>query len=170
MKTASRSLLVFAVTVSISAAFTIAPLASPRNSALDLLPTQASELVAASQSAYPRKLDQDDDEPEILPAVTAADMPKARSFAQRVFSIPSSMIKRHPHPLSEGLPKEVMSTAPVPLEDDEEGVVLFPITGYRLVKDASDHSRALPTISNPSCRIPQRNEELHGWFRPTVHP
>jgi hypothetical protein len=55
----------------------------------------------------------------------------------------------------------------------EDKVQYFPIVGFVYVKDTPDHSRPLPTISNPSCILhyPNKNspENLYGWFSPVCH-
>lgn len=120
------------------------------SSAMNLLPTQASELVAASSTVY-RELHSEFDAQIETTVPKAPTSSAARNFVSRVFSLPSAMIKKHPYPAAEGL-------------DD---VVLFPIVGCRLVRDAPDHFRALPAIvSNPSCRLPNRKEQEYGSFAP----
>lgn len=123
---------------------------------LSLLPDQASDLVAASIAAY-SALD------EATPASSNKQtLTAARALAFRVFSLPSSLIKRHPHPKSEGLP---VSTTRAPTSPPED-YVMFPVIGFQLVRDAPDHCVALPTASVASCRLPNRNEPLYGWFHP----
>jgi hypothetical protein len=124
-------------------------------SSLNLLPDQASDLVAASLAAYSAR-------DEAAPAsqnkhtVTAA-----RALAFRVFSLPSSLIKRHPHPKSEGLPASTTNTS------ETKDYVLYPVIGFRYVRDSPDHCTALPTVSSvASCRLPSNNEPLYGWFHP----
>ncbi|KAG7344495.1 hypothetical protein IV203_022503 [Nitzschia inconspicua] len=104
----------------------------------------------------------------------------SRSFVQRVFHLPSSAIKKHPHPLLEGLKDQqqqhTQATFPfnfIPRhQPDEEDYVLYPLVGFQFVKsksalDGNDRTIALPTTSHASCRLPtNRNEELYGWFSP----
>lgn len=120
---------------------------------VNLSPDQASDLVAASNAAYqapPSK------------QTTTKSAATARAFAARVFSLPSSLIKRHPHPKVEGLPHAITSTS------TSQDVVFFPVIGFQYVKDSPNHCSALPTISVASCSLPNRNEELFGWFSPAL--
>jgi hypothetical protein len=123
---------------------------------LNLLPDQASDLVAASLAAYSAR---DESTPAVSNKQTAT---AARALAFRVFSLPSSLIKRHPHPKSEGLPAS--TTRSVASEKD---YVLYPVIGFRYVRDSPGHCTALPTVSSvASCRLPSRNEPVYGWFHP----
>lgn len=108
----------------------------------------------------------------------------SRSFVQRVFHLPSSAIKKHPHPTLEGLkeqPKQSQSSSynshhaafpfsfiprQQPKVDDD--YVLYPLVGFQFVKSSSaDRTIALPTTSHAACRLPtNRNEEVYGWFSP----
>jgi hypothetical protein len=121
---------------------------------LNLSPDQASDLVAASNAQYrPR----DDDDYLTAPAVPVTPAPtNARAFAARVFSLPSSLIKRHPHPKSEGLP--VLTTSSL---DD---YVMYPVIGFQYVRDSPGHCTALPTVSVASCRLPILDEPVYGWY------
>jgi hypothetical protein len=136
---------------------------------MNLIPDQASDLVAASNAAYsPRDDDDDDDNQEhdvshhqTAPAASNKQTPTpTRAFAARVFSLPSSLIKRHPHPKSEGLPASTTSST------SPQDFVMFPVIGFQYVRDSPDHCTALPTISVASCRLPIRNEPVYGWFGP----
>lgn len=179
-------------------------------SQLQLLPSQASELVEASSENYRRRgegmererteesavfgsppfgdgiddadfydwnrghpdvvaaMSPDDYDsnsaPEATAATTTATTNAARHFVARVFGLPSSLIRRHPHPASEGLQVEESAV------DGDDDVVLFPIVGCRLVtQDHADNNqrvRSLPTVGNPACRIRRWDEPLIGWFRP----
>ncbi|KAL7578694.1 hypothetical protein ACA910_009832 [Epithemia clementina (nom. ined.)] len=55
-------------------------------------------------------------------------------------------------------------------EDDVTGskqdVVYFPIVGFTFVTDAPEHSRPLPGLTNPSCRLHSDKEVLYGCFHP----
>lgn len=160
----------FLATAHAFAPSTTASLHHHRTSALALFPDQAAELVAASNRAYQQSLvsediadvddyvDSDYLDEEIKQVLEKGPKPfsapsAARAFVTRVFSLPSSLIKRHPHPVAEGL----------------EDVVLFPLVGTMFVKDEDDHFRSLPTITNPSCRLPQRDEPLWGVYS-APHP
>jgi len=152
-------------------------------SSLCLLPTQASELV---EHAYPSSTEEDEDDvdsphrrhqqqqqqDEEQNEVISSDGSQHHqathqqqahhssplSFVTRVFQFPSTFIKVV-HPSNK--------------EDGSEDVVLFPVTGYRLVQDEANHRyRALPTQTNPSCRIlPRtvRDEVPYGrWYHPST--
>lgn len=124
---------------------------------LNLLPTQGSQLVAACNAAYCPS----EDTPATSASTAAASTvtpAAARAFVARVFSLPSSMIRRHPLPKMEGLPADTETT---------KDVTYFPVVGFQYVRDAPHHCTALPTVSNPSCRLPtahQNSEPVFGWF------
>jgi hypothetical protein len=129
--------------------------------ALNLMPDQASDLVAASLAAYSAR-------DEVAPAAVLNKhaATAARALAYRVFSLPSSLIKRHPHPKSEGLPASTTTTT-TPTSFPQRDYVLYPVIGFRYVRDSPDHCTALPTVSSvASCRLPSRNEPVYGWFHP----
>jgi hypothetical protein len=102
----------------------------------------------------------------------------SRSFASRIFHLPSSAIKKHPHPTLEGLKENsgngqngVFPYSFNPQRPSAEGqqgdVVLYPIVGFRFCQGSEGPIRALPTKSNAACRLPaNRHEELFGWFSP----
>lgn len=129
-------------------AFGVAPTGSCSNTALYLLPTQGNQLVAASSSAYEEHDGQyvktEDSSAALHPRYPSISA--ARSFASKVFSLPASLL--HPHP------KEI---------PDE---VIFPVTGFQYVRDKADHCRVLPTVSNPSCRLPADEKPVFGWYSP----
>jgi hypothetical protein len=129
---------------------------------LNLSPDQASDLVAGSNAAYSPR---DDDDYLTAPTVPVAlgkqTKTATRAFAARVFSLPSTLIKRHPHPKSEGLPSSTSSPSTSPVDH-----VMFPVIGFQYVRDAPDHCTALPTVSVASCRLPIRNEPVYGWYGP----
>ena len=167
-----RTRFVLAVLLTFSAlseSFNVAPRHSQQRpqTALNLKVNQGSQLVAAFNAAYSVKEELAEDTMPAEGAVHTETAPKpsataaARAFVSRVFSLPSSMIKRHPHPKIEGLP-------PMPrdrdLEADKDDVVLYPVVGFTYVKDKPDHSRVLPKVCSPSCRIPMREEPVYGWF------
>jgi len=169
-------LLAAAVVGCTDAAFVVQPSqGTTKTTALHLLPSQASDLVAASNSVYQPKEDFDEGDWQDFQVETGAKQPQgqvqevglpattaARAFVSKVFNIPSSNIQKHPHPISEGL--HALAKA----QEDATVGELFPITGCRLVQDAPDHYRTLPSMkhTNPSCRLPNLKEELVGWFRP----
>jgi len=160
------------------------------SSRLNLLPTQASELV---ERAYPPQNSRDDEDDEIGTTTAAVSesenqgvvCDKKLSFVKRVFSIPSSIIDRHPHPHREGFPDGAfaadkknndkgahydsffdasLSSSAVVDKNKHDDVVLYPVVGCRLVD-----GRALPSMTSnrPSCRIfpaAARDEEVYGWY------
>lgn len=151
--------------------------------ALNLLPTQGKQLEAAMNAAYvPASIDMEEED-IFGDALSVSDCTKAlekqqkkmvaRAFVSRVFSLPSSMIRRHPHPNLEGLPNFIGSDRPKTLfnhayDEERDDVVLFPLVGFRFVQD-----RVLPTQSNPSCRLrnigAMNGESFYGSFSPACH-
>jgi hypothetical protein len=148
--------LVLALSASTADAFSTQRPQRHSSVSLNLLPDQASDLVAASLAAYSAR-------DEAAPAASGKQtVTAARALAFRVFSLPSSLIKRHPHPKSEGLPA---STTRSPASSKD--YVLYPVVGFRFVRDSPDHCTALPTASSvASCRLPSRDEPVYGWFHP----
>jgi hypothetical protein len=135
-----------------------------KSSSLQLLPGQGNQLVAASNAVYCKEEEKQieaataaihsNDESIPVHSPTAA----AKSFAHRVFSLPSSMIKRHPHPKWEGF-------APKQLEKD---VVYYPVVGFQFVHtDGGDI--ALPTTGHAACQLntQTQTEDVVGWFSPS---
>jgi hypothetical protein len=107
------------------------------------LPGQGNQLVAAYTAATCQEEDQ---------AVPVMDHPEddrtsaaARSFASRLFSLPSTLRKR----------------------SQNDDVVLYPLVGFKFVHH-EDKFIALPTKSHMSCRLPsaRNNEEVYGFFSP----
>jgi hypothetical protein len=142
------TLVFLGASAAIANAFCVAPsTGAPRcNTALHLLPTQGNQLVAASSSAYEERDEHDVKVDETAAAATRfQSIAAARSFVSQIFSLPASLL--HPHPAKE-IPDEV----------------LFPVTGFQYVSDKKDHCRVLPTVSNPSCRLPSSNEPVYGWY------
>jgi len=126
---------------------------------LFLLPTQGAQLAAAGSSLYDDMMvptgkgGEDSDVPTAVEGVTVSSNThanKARSFVSRVFTLPATLLH----------PKEN--------EDDKDSVVVYPVVGFKF---ANGGSRALPTISNPSCRLPPstKNEQLVGFYSPACH-
>ena len=127
-----------------------------RTTSLNLTPDQADQLVAASNAAIYKPHEDEEDEPfaavgiSVVPERKKETAAAARAFVHKVFSIPSSVIKRHPHPEAEGL---------------EEDAVLYPVVGFKFVP-VDGECFALPTTSHAACRIlNNKNEELVGWFK-----
>jgi hypothetical protein len=157
-------------------------------SCLHLLPTQGNQLVEASQTVYPprRTFDDEDDEeeqvtvpktkvatPSTTTTVPATTPSTARAFVSRVFSLPSSLIKKHPRAELEGLRRDSTTSAEaaaslssLPLHGQDD-VVLYPVTGFQYIADAPNHCRAVPKVSSAACRLPNnRDEVLYGYFLP----
>eukprot|EP00980_Cylindrotheca_fusiformis_P008989 scaffold1919_cov69-Cylindrotheca_fusiformis.AAC.5 len=140
--------------------------------ALHLVPGQGNQLVAAYNAASRDDDDDDDDDesyrnrraapapvsvqmepiPPPPPAAASAEQKErdgqqaaaaARSFASRLFSLPSA------------------------LRGKEEEVVLYPLVGFKFFQH-EDKYIALPTKSHVACRLPiqDTNEEIYGWFSP----
>jgi hypothetical protein len=162
-----NSFLVLFALLGCSEAFSVGSTTNRQSLTLHLLPTQGNQLVAASSCAYGFKDENDDDavmNPNVAKVVSVATDCKKRSFVSRVFSLPSSMIRRHPYPRLEGLVHDLLDSL---VHDDCKDGVLFPVVGFRYVKDAPDHSRPLATVSNVACRLQNtRNEEVVGWYSP----
>jgi hypothetical protein len=151
-----------------SARLPVAPTASS-SSSLQLVPEQGSQLVAAFNAAATAAADHKKqggyenvtggkeefaelndfiagEGTSVIGSRPAAVASAARAFVSRVGSILSDYFWR------EG-------------EKEGDDVVLYPIVGFKFVQDEPNHFRALPTQSNPSCRIVNHVEqELYGWY------
>lgn len=133
---------------------------------LALVPSQAEQLVAASSLVYQQTIDDDDEEGnQMMPANIneRAAIPsdkqqcETRSFVSRVFSLPASLL--HPHRTEQHA------------ESDESDVCYYPLVGFRFVEDVEHHCwRALPTVTNASCRLRPSEEELYGYWYPKAMP
>jgi hypothetical protein len=164
--------------------------------ALNLLPGQGIQLIAAYNAAHPD--DEDNDEydeegnlivssgvsPQVAVDKDGGDEPSSssshwralaasRSFAQRIFHLPSSMIKKHPHPTLEGLKDNSQQQSSFPYnfipqrQPEKEDFVLYPIVGFQFFKDSDGSSFALPTTSHAACHLPtNKKEDVYGWFTP----
>ena len=139
----------------LSTAESFAPLPaakSPFTTALNLKMNQGSQLVAAWNAAHCH--DDDDEEESNHPENTVKTIPKqssARAFVSKVFKLPSTMIRRHPHPQEEGL----------------EDVVYYPVVGFRFIQTDDNRSVALPTTNvNACCSLPppEDQEPVYGWW------
>lgn len=120
---------------------------------LHLTPEQGPQLVAAWNAACSHE-DYDGDyhyeETHHQEEEKSTNVKSARGFVSRVFSIPSNMIRRHPHPEEEGF-----------------DVVYYPIVGFQFVKG---HSRVLPTTAHATvCQLPS-TLPVYGWFTPCEDP
>jgi hypothetical protein len=127
----------------------------PQQTSLNLTPDQSDLLVAASKVAIYKSHEDDEDESFSTVGSTVAPLEHkketaARAFAHKLFSLPSSVIKRHPHPDAEGV----------------KDAVLYPVIGFKFVPVDGEYF-ALPTTCHAACRIlNNKNEELVGWFKP----
>ena len=120
---------------------------------LHLTPEQGPQLVAAWNAACSHKDDEGNyhyEEVHHQEKEKSANLKSARGFVSRVFSIPSSVIRRPPHPEETGC-----------------DVVYYPIVGFQFVKG---HSRVLPTTSHATaCQLPS-SLPVYGWFTPCEDP
>ena len=146
------------------------------NSILFLLPSQGAQLAAAGSCAYDqdqqkhsrsnKKTGDQDHEysvllkdaggtiTEISPASSHHSHSLARSFVSRVFSLPATLL--HPRENRD--------------DDNDEDCILYPVVGFQLFQDDDTHfCRALPTTSNPSCRLLPPNQMLVGYYSPACH-
>lgn len=159
--------------------------------ALNLVPTQGPQLAAASSAAFARAgsavsvetTTAKPSDPAIVNA--AADAPlievsfetpteaaAARGLVARLFSLPSIVRGSAGAAAAAGHPEMAIDIPSLSFERDgseEKGddVVLYPIVGFRWVKDGDGNSRVLPPMEcNAACSLPNNNkeEEVHGWF------
>ena len=146
---------------------------------LQLLPGQGKQLVAAFAASTAKHRKGDEKQKTVQSTVAIQDsattaaakhLSNARTFVSRVFSLPSSMIKRHPHPKIEGWADDMQQEYKRNGEVSEKNtdVVLYPIVGFRFFKYGTKGSyRVLPTKGNAACRIRNaKSEILQGWFSP----
>lgn len=146
---------------------------------LNLMPGQGKQLEAAMNAALAKaeavkELCEVEGECPDLPPSEDKPKPSALKFVKRVFSLPSSIIRGHPHPTLEGLEdEEVLESSTFDWNDSpEDDVVLFPLVGFQFVHDAPNHYGVLPSAHacNPSCRLRQDGEEeVVGWFSKACH-
>lgn len=186
---------------------------------LSLVPGQGIQLVAAFNAASCKdnigevvKPSPDHDDNDIKEAstgrkaTTATEPPSSsshwralaasRSFVARLFHIPCSTIKSHPHPDME-LIKSTSSSGshhnpmfpynfiptqqPTPSssdsstilfsrDDDDDKIVdtvLYPIVGFRFVTTQEGQTVALPTTCHAACNLPSNTkEDVVGWYNP----
>jgi hypothetical protein len=158
------------------------------STSLNLLPGQGNQL-AAAYTAFISHKNNDDETDTVTPATKPQEPPSSsshwralaasRSFVSRVFHLPSSAIKKHPHPTLEGLKanndKKESNSFPfgfIPTRHhrEEEDAVLYPLVGFQFVKSqegSNIKTIALPTTSHAACRLPtHRNEPVFGWYSP----
>jgi hypothetical protein len=127
---------------------------------LHLLPTQGNQLIAASTVVY------DEESTGNSNVAAPRDQGDAIGSSDRETASVYSTAKRSMATAARSLVNAVVqSTLPHSKENNE---VLFPLTGFTLIRDKPDHYRVLPTTANPSCRLPscKRDEILYGWFSP----
>ena len=90
----------------------------------------------------------------------------ARTVVSRIFSIPGAIMGRHPAAaptILDGFDTQGIVGSRDSTPDNE--VVLYPIVGFQFVQVDPQTVRVLPTVSNPSCRIFNKDDqELYGWF------
>lgn len=141
-----------------------------RRSVLALLPSQGAQLEAAINAGcvrYPRDAVKEEDQKANSDVVVQGDQRRTR------FSSACELVSRMIyHPTLNEADDFITILHPFKhdsaLNQEEDDVVLFPINGFRLIYD-NKVVRALPTTSNPACRITapeQRKEVLYGWFSP----
>jgi hypothetical protein len=159
------STLYLALVVFLASANAFAPplKVSSTTTKLHLTPEQGSQLVAAWNAACSHKDDDGNYHYEEIhhhQEEKSMNMKSARGFVSRVFSIPSSMIRRHPHPKEEGFDH------PHPKEEGFD-VVYYPIVGFQFVQG---HSRVFPTTAYATaCHLPS-TLPVYGWFTPCEDP
>lgn len=155
--------LYIALVVLVATCESFAPVQSPSlsqtttittSTSLQLKTNQGSQLVAAWNAAHAHDDDEDDENHHhVHQQQSDKKQNAARAFVSRVFSIPSSMIRRHPHPQEEGL----------------EDVVYYPIVGFRFCPTDETHSVAVPTTNcNASINLHLEvdQEPVYGWYTP----
>jgi hypothetical protein len=128
---------------------------------LHLLPTQGNQLIAASTVVY------DEESTGTSSTVAAPSDQGDADRSDRETKSYYSTAKRSMATAARSLVNAVVqSTLPHTAKENDE--VLFPLTGFTLIRDKPDHYRVLPTTTNPSCRLPSctRDEILYGWFSP----
>jgi hypothetical protein len=117
---------------------------------LNLMPGQGSQLVAAYNAASCQK-EQGKSQIDIKVRTDVTDheeqaLNAARSFASRLFSVPSALISGR----------------------QQDDIVLYPLVGFKLVH-YDDQVIVLPTKSHVACRLPSSKmdeEGVVGWFSP----
>lgn len=143
---------------------------------LNLVPGQGGQLVAAYNAARIKEeaktaaaadataiaYEETEDGIVVVPAAH-------RNLIRRAFSLPSSMIKRHPHPKEEGLESTTTNEDETKQQQQHhkaEDIVYYPVVGFTFCKNG-DRVVALPTKSNVSCRLSSTHkEDVYGWFSP----
>jgi hypothetical protein len=131
--------------------FQVARLSSVSRTVLNLLPTQASQLVEASNLVYSPLDDEESshDSSSVETPCKRRGLQTARALVAAAFRLPSYMMHLHDN-----------------LHDEES--VYYPIVGFRIVMQ-NQRPVALPTKSVMACRIPpiqHHLEEVYGWYRP----
>jgi hypothetical protein len=145
------------VTIGTVSAFTVRSQSSPNKSrttcALNLTPNQGSQLVDAYNNAVHAKDGDDNDfvavglRPNNQESITAVTTTTTTATGG-VSATARALFHRLLSPLSSHAAHDDENYS-----DDADDVVYYPVVGFTYVPDAKDHSRALPTVSNPSCRL-----------------
>jgi hypothetical protein len=146
-----------------SAAF-VSPFSRQQQSAvaLNLVPGQGNQLVAAYNAANCKKENEYDDDEESkspLPTAITVNQPLVglakdtpRNFVQRAFSLPSYGLEQFPSSSDN--------------KKEQKDVIYFPLVGFTFCRNG-DRVIPLPTQSNVSCRLrTNHKEEVYGWFSP----
>jgi hypothetical protein len=122
---------------------------------LHLLPGQGNQLVAAFTAACQETTDENHSV-QITINKDKKHQPKEechRSILSRIFSLPSNLIKKHPHPAAEGL---------------EGDVVLYPMLGRTFFMTSDGECMSFPTKSAAACSIVKnKDEQVYGFFSPS---
>lgn len=154
----ASSIVALLTLVALAESFAPLSASAPRSTvSLNLKQGQGSQLVAAWNAAHPDEDNDEQDHAQHHETHTTIKHNKAREFVSRVFALPSSVIKRHPFPQSEGL----------------KDVVYYPVVGFQYFKTKEGKSVAVPTTNcNASCSLhPSLQEEpVYGWFTSAACP
>ena len=153
----------------------------------NLVPEQATQLVAASTASLANKGIQQTEENTLLPEITGenaldietsendkrgknGNVATARSFISKIFNSPSHQGKEDYG--FGALSSQLFQNT----KDKDENILLFPIVGFRwvAVDDANAEGKkryvTIPTSCNASCNfkanLQTRTEETFGWFSP----
>jgi hypothetical protein len=125
--------------------------------ALNLTPNQGSQLVDAynNNAAHSHaNMDDDDDDFVAVGLHTNQEKPLAAATTTTTTTggvgIVSSTARALLHRLGRISTHHHDAASD---HDNDDDVVYYPVIGFTYVPDAKDHSRALPTVSNPSCRL-----------------
>jgi hypothetical protein len=147
-------------------AFVAAPQSARQQTSLNLLPCQGNQLKAA-YNAGTCKSDETTatgTQEVVVEEQNRGPAAAARSFASRLFSLPSSVIKRYPNHEAEEIPEGFSVWRRK--EKKQDDVVLYPVIGFHFVQ-SDGRFIALPTVSHASCPIHRnQDEDVFGWYSP----